>query len=218
LESPLPVPSLLPQVRTRLGVDRFTRVFNEILRQGREQRLVKDRPRLKDVTHLIANIALPSTLRLVAQTREQVLKAAEGFAARAVAAHRAQVATVRAATADLQEEQRLLARVAHLGELVAWGEQWQRRLRQAAAPHQPLVSDEQEAAFGAALELAHKVLNDREPEATDKLLSLADRDARTGKPGDYYDGYLLETVFTYLFALTGRSTGRACSSWSSPTA
>jgi transposase len=192
LESPLPVPSLLSQFRTRLGVERFTRVFNEILRQGREQGLVKDRLRLKDATHLIANIAIPSTLRLVAQTREQLLSAAEGFAAGEVAAHRVQVEAVRAATADVKEEQRLLARVAHLRELVAWGEQWQRRLREAAARHQPMVSDEQAAAFGDALQLAHKVLNDREPEAKDKLLSLADQDARTGKHGDYYDGYLLD--------------------------
>lgn len=40
--------------------------------------------------------------------------------------------------------------------------------------------------------MAHKVLNDREPDAKDKLLSLADPDARTGKHGDSYDGYLLD--------------------------
>jgi transposase len=192
LESPLPVPSLLSQFRTRLGVERFTRVFNEILRQGRAQGLVKDRLRLKDATHLIANIAIPSTLRLVAQTREQLLSAAECCAASEVAAQRAQIDAVRQATADLKEEQRLLARVAHLRELVAWGEQWQRRLREAAVGHRPVVSEEQETAFSAALAVAHKVLNDREPEAKDKLLSLADRDARTGKHGDYYDGYLLD--------------------------
>src|SRR6266481_3665336 len=112
LESPLPVPSLLAQFRTRLGEERFQRVFNEILRQGRAQGLVKDRLRLKDATHLIANSAIPSTLRLVAQTREQLLTAAECFAAGEVAAHRVHVEAVRAATADLQEEQRLLARVA----------------------------------------------------------------------------------------------------------
>src|SRR5437899_10608324 len=105
LESALPVASLLSQSRTRLGVERFTRVFNEILRQGREHGLVKDRLRLKDATHLIANIAIPSTLRLVAQTREQLLNAAECFAASEVAARRTQVAAVRAATADVKEEQ-----------------------------------------------------------------------------------------------------------------
>jgi transposase len=192
VESPLPVPSLLSQFRTRLGAERFERVFHEILRQARARGLVRDRLRLKDATHLIANIAIPSTLRLVAQTREQVLTAAEPFAATEVAAHRAQVAVVRAATADLPEEKRLLARVTHLRELVVWGEQWRARFRAAAAQSQPQVSDEQGAAFATALDLAHKVLNDREPEAKDKLLSLADRDARTGKHGDYYDGYLLD--------------------------
>jgi transposase len=192
VESALPVPSLLSQLRTRLGVERFTRVFNDILRQARARGLVKDRLRLKDATHLIANIAIPSTLRLVAQTREQLLTAAECFAATEVAAHRAEVEVVRAATADLAEEQRLLARVTHLRELVVWGEQWQQRLREAAERAQPVVSEEQAVAFSAALEVAHKVLNDREPGATDKLLSLIDSEARAGKHGDYYDGYLLD--------------------------
>ena len=62
VESPLPVPSLLSQFRTRLGEERFTRVFNEILRQARTRGLVKDRLRLKDATHLIANVAIPSVL------------------------------------------------------------------------------------------------------------------------------------------------------------
>jgi transposase len=192
LESAVPVPSLLSQFRTRLGTERFERVFNEILRQARAQGLVKDRLRLKDATHLIANLAIPSTLRLVAQTREQLLSAAESFAAAEVVAHRAQVAVVRATTADLSEEQRLLARVTHLRELVSWGEQWQQRLREATDRVQPLVSEKQAEVFVAALELAHKVLNDREPEAKDKLRSLVDHEVRTGKHGDYYDGYLLD--------------------------
>ena len=57
---------------------------------------------------------------------------------------------------------------------------------------QPVVSEEQAEAFAAALELAHKVLNDREPEAKDKVRSLVDQEVRTGKHGDYYDGYLLD--------------------------
>jgi transposase len=192
VESPLPVPSLLSQFRTRLGEERFRRVFNEILRQARAQGLVKDRLRLKDATHVIANVAIPSTLRLVAQTRERLLTAAEDFAGREVVAHRVQVEMVRAATADLSEEQRLLARVTHLRELVAWGEQWQQRWREAAERAQPLVSEKHAVAFTAALELAHKVLNDREPAAQDKLRSLVDPEVRTGKHGDYYEGYLLD--------------------------
>src|SRR2546428_13257379 len=55
LEAALPEPSLLSQFRTRLGAERFARVFEEILRQARAAGLVKDRLRLKDATHLIAN-------------------------------------------------------------------------------------------------------------------------------------------------------------------
>jgi len=192
IESALPVPSLLSQFRTRLGAERFERIVNEILRQARARGLVKDRLRLKAAPPLIANLAIPSTLRLVAQTREQLLNVAECFAATEVVAHRAQVEVGRAATVDLPEEQRLLARVTHLRELVVWGEQWQQQLREAAEHAQPGVSEEHAEAFAAALELAHKVLNDREPGAKDKGRSLVDQDVRTGKHGDYYDGYLLD--------------------------
>ena len=190
--SALPVPSLLSQFRTRLGAERFTRVFHDILRQARARGLGKDRLRLKEATPLIAHIAIPSTLRLVAQRREQLLTATACFAATEVAAHRAEVEVIRAATADLAEEQRLPARVTHLRQLVVWGEQWQQRLWEAAERAQPVVSEEQAVAFSAALEVAHKVLNDREPGATDKLRSLLDSQARAGKHGDYYDGYLLD--------------------------
>jgi transposase len=192
LESALPVPSLLSQFRTRLGSERFTQIFNEILRQARVHGLVRDRLRLKDATHVIANIAIPSTLRLVAQTREQLLTAAEGFAGTEVTAHRSQVEVIRAATADLSEDQRLLARVTHLRELVEWGEQWQQRWGQARDGGQAVATEEQVTALRVALEVAHKVLNDREPGATDKLRSLVDQEVRTGKHGDYYDGYLLD--------------------------
>jgi len=113
VESALPVPSLLSQFRTRLGAERCTRVCNDILRQARARGLGKDRLRLTDATQLIATIAIPSPLRLVAQTREQRLAATECLAATEVAAHRAEVEVVRAATADVAEEQRLLARVTH---------------------------------------------------------------------------------------------------------
>ena len=192
LDSPLPVPSLLSQFRPRLGVERCTQSFDELLRQARAQGLVKDRLRLKDAPPLSANIAIPSPLQLVAQTREQVLVAAEGFAANDVAGQRAHGDALRTATADLRAEQRLLARVAHRRALVVWGEQWQQRLRQAAEGPHPLATAEQVAAFSAALEVAPQGLNDREPGATDKLLALTDSDARTGKHGDYYDGYLLD--------------------------
>jgi len=189
LEAALPEPSLLSQFRTRLGQERFTRVFHEILRQAREKGLVKDRLRLKDATHVLANIAVPTTIRLVAQVRTQLLDAAECFAPEETAAHRQQAVEIRQATADLKDEARLLRRVEHLRELAAWGDAWQARLTQSDPP---LCSDQQRTTFETTLELAHKVLNDREPKAGDKLLSLTDTDARRSKHGEYYDGFLLD--------------------------
>jgi transposase len=187
-QASLPEPSLLSQFRTRLSADRFAKVFNEILRQARAAGLVKDRLRLKDATHLIANIAVPSTIRLVAQTREQLLTAAETFASTEVAQHRQAALEIRQATADLKDEARLLARVAQLRTLVEWGAAWQGRLEQSESQLSPAVRE----GFVAALAIARKVLGDREPKAKDKLVSLTDTDARRSRHGDYYDGYLLD--------------------------
>lgn len=186
----LPEPSLLSQFRTRLGADRFAKVFQEILRQARAAGLVKDRLRLKDATHLIASIAVPATLRLVAQTREQILAAAMSFAPDEVAGHRQAALEIRQTTSDLKDDARLLARVKQLRELVEWGAAWQERLDFGAPP----VSLEVYEAFEVALAIARKVLGDREPKAKDKIVSLTDPEARRSRHGEYYDGYLLDVT------------------------
>jgi hypothetical protein len=86
---------------------------------------------------------------------------------------------------DLKDEQRLLARVEHLREIVAWADQLQQPLEQAA-------NRQEQTEYAAAVALAHKVLADRQSQAEDKLISLVDQDARTGKHGDYCAGYLLD--------------------------
>ena len=189
IEAALPEPSLLSQFRTRLGAERFQQVFHEIVRQAREAGLVKDRLRLKDATHVLANIAVPTTISLIAQIREQLLGAAECFAPDEAAAHRRRASEIRQHTTDLKDEARLLRRVEHLRELAAWGDAWLLRLK---ASDPPLVSEAQQQAFASALELAHKVLRDRDPKTGDKLVSLSDTDARSGKHGAYYYGYLLD--------------------------
>ncbi len=184
----LPEPSLLSQFRSRLGADRFARIFQEVLRQARAAGLVRDRLRLKDATHLVAGIAVPSTLQLVAQTREQLLRAAESFAADKVARHRQTADDIRQSTAELKNEARLLARVRHLRELIDEAADWQAGL----AADTPSVTGEIHATFVAALATARKVVGDREPKAKDKLLSLVDPEMRRSRHGDYYAGYLLD--------------------------
>lgn len=90
---------------------------------------------------------------------------------------------------DLLLRDDAMLRFRALRELVEWGESWRGRLLQTQPP---LCSGAQQEAFEAALELAHKVLNDRNPKAGDKLVSLTDTDARRGKHGGYYDGYLFD--------------------------
>lgn len=185
----LPEPSLLSQFRTRLGDQQMEAIFQEIVRQARAAGLIKDRLRLKDATHIVANIAVPTTLSLVAQVRTQLLAAAECFAPAEVAAQQAQVVALRQASAEQPNEVRLLRRVTHLRELVAWGDEWQARLAQAPTP---LCSQAQAEAFATALALAHKVLQDRAPKAADKLVALTDPEARRAKHGDYFDGYKVD--------------------------
>lgn len=184
LKSPLPHHTSLTYFRERLGAEVHQAVFTEIVAQARRHGLVKDRLRLKDATHVIANIAVPSTIRLVAETRDQLLKALRPYAAERVAAEEARAEQIRLCTADLKDEERLLERVTHLRSVLNWVDLWRTQ--------GPQVED---AAVTEAWRLAHKVLNDRDdPEAGDRVVSVQDPDARCGKHGGYYDGYLLDVA------------------------
>lgn len=189
LRSPLPHHTLLTYFRHRLGVEKHQQIFDTIVGQAREQGLVKDRLRLKDATHVLANIAIPSTIALVSQTRDRLLEALQPWAAERVADERRQAEAIRTATVDLSGEERLLQRVAHLRALSSWADtvhQGATFLAAAAARRQALEE---------ALALAHKVLADRDdPDGPDHLVSMHDPDARRAKHGVYYAGYLLDVA------------------------
>lgn len=190
LDSPLPSPALLSQFRTRLGAERHQALFNEIVRQARAHGLVKDRLRLKDATHVVANVAIPSALELVAQVRQRLLAALRPYAPERVAEEEREAARIHTATADLKDEKRLAYRVAHLQQIVAWADELEAGL--GPAPEPP---DRQRQALERALALAHKVLADQEdPRGPDRVRSAVDPDARRGKHGAYYDGYQLDLL------------------------
>lgn len=187
LKSAPPHPTLLTKFRERIGVERYQRIFDNLLAQARQHGLVKDRLRLKDATHVVANIAIPSTVRLVAQVREQLLEAVRPYAPGRVAEEEARAAAIRTATHDLSGPERLLQRVSHLRAIVNWVE----LLCADLGPPPP--GDAQRRALQEALGLAHKVLADREtPQAPDQLVSRHDPDARFGRHGGSYAGYLLD--------------------------
>ena len=95
VQSALPHPSLLSVFRTRLGPERHQQILDDVVAQARSQGLVKDRLRLKDATHVIADSAIPSTLQLVAQTRQRLLEAVRPCAPARVAQEDEQAAQVR---------------------------------------------------------------------------------------------------------------------------
>ena len=76
LASRVPVPSVRAQGRTRLGAQRHQARFDQVVTHARADGLSRDRRRRKDATQVLAHRAVPSTLRVVAQTRQRWVDAA----------------------------------------------------------------------------------------------------------------------------------------------
>jgi transposase len=189
LHSPLPHHTLLTYFRERLGADKHQQLFDAIVGQARAQGLIKDRLRLKDATHVLANIAIPATIALVSQTRTRLLEALMPFAAERVAQEQRHAEQIRAATADLSGEERLLQRVAHLRALLLWAQEVQ-----ASVPSSEAATRAQQA-LATAVALTDKVLADRaDPDGPDHVVSVHDPDARKGLHGTYFTGYILDVA------------------------
>jgi transposase len=172
--------------RKRIGVDRFAQIFQDLVTQAREAGLVKDRLRLKDATHMLADVADARPLQLAAQVRERLLQAAQPLFADWVADQRGQIDTLRQTTAEFADDERLTARVEHLRAMAT-----QLRERLPTTPTTP-ETEKAHARLRLTLELVDKLLADREPAAQDRLASGVDPDARVGMHGGFYVGYLLD--------------------------
>ena len=200
LHSPLPHHTLLTKFRNRLGAEKHLAVFQAIVAQARECGLVKDRLRLKDATHVLANIAIPSAIDLVCQTRKRLLLAIQPYAPERVVEEVRQLDMLRATTKDLTATEGLLQHVNHLRAILTW-------VDALVAEWGPVSTgeDQQRHVARKAWALAHKVLADREAlkrkrtghkekDKKDRLVSLQDQDARWGKHGSSYAGYLLDVA------------------------
>jgi transposase len=186
-QSALPHHTSMTYFRNRVGAELMEKIFHVVLGRARELGLVKDRLRIKDATHILANIAIPSTMRLVANTRDQLLEALRPVAAERADEETRRAEAIRVASDDLSDQERLVRRVTHLREVLTWADEVPNSdaFRAAAATSQDKLR--------STLTLAHKVLADRDdPKAGDKVLSVQDPDARCGKHGDFYDGYLID--------------------------
>ncbi len=107
----LPDSSSLTRFRGRLGADGFKKIFDRMVGYARQQNLVRDRLRLKDASHVIANIAVPTTLGLLAQLRERMLVVIEKMDPEAAAGFRIETERVRLETEHVDDELKLQQRL-----------------------------------------------------------------------------------------------------------
>jgi transposase len=183
----LPDVSSLGRFRARLGADGHKALFHGLLAQARDYGLVKDRLRIKDATHIIADIAVPAGLQLVAQARNKLLTAAEPFDSERVAGERVHIETIRLTTDGKGNEDRLLARIAHLRDILAW-------VKDIVNPPDVDVNPTWQSLMAAA-NVAVKVLAGHDdPDAPGKIRSTTDPDARRGRHGGFYDGYMVDVL------------------------
>jgi transposase len=173
--------------RNRVGAERFAQIFQELLTQAREAGLVKDRLRLKDATHLLADVAHAKPLALLAQVRERLLQVATPFFADWVSQQRTQLETLRQTTAEYPEDERLAARREYLRELAAQLHERVTSLPTATAGERPRLR------LQHALEVADRLVAEPDAESgRGRPVSAVDPDARVGMHGDFFLGYLLD--------------------------
>jgi transposase len=186
LEDKPPDDSTLSVFRTRLGVTGTRRVMDTLIRQCCDHGLLKYRLRVKDATHVVADVAVPATLTLVAEIRNRLLAAARPFAPDRVVAAEARLVEIRVTTEGRSDDVRLIPRVDLLREILTWANTVER----------PAEADQIAwTRFERARGLAQKIVGEAaDPETGNRTRSIHDPDARRGKHGEYFDGFLVDVL------------------------
>lgn len=180
IDAVLPDHSTLSVFRRRIGVEGFVKTFDKLLSIARGYGLVSDNLRLKDATHIYADIAVPTAMGLFAQLRQRMLAAVRAFDSSAAESFDVDLELMRQRSEGAQEQIRLEARVEIVRDILAW-----------ISEQQTPTGHSREPAWTKLLSvkaLAEKILNDRaNPQGGDKTISVVDPDARCGKHGEFYD-------------------------------
>jgi transposase len=183
----MPHPTSLCHFRGRLGAEGFHRLFQQVQTQARQAGLVQDRLRLKDASHVLANIATPSSLQLLAQIRDRLLEAAEPFDAEGGVGHRIEVELLRERTRSLDAALRLATRITHLQEILEWALGLETPADASGNPAWKWLQK--------TCSLTQRILGEqRDPTAQHRLISLVDQEACRGKHGGWYDGYMIDIL------------------------
>lgn len=185
IRSEPPDATTLCKFRGRIGQEGFQQVFNQIIHQAREAGLVKDRLRLKDASHVIASIAIPTSLQLLAQLRDRLLREVAAIDPVVANGFQTSMDQTRQETDQGDVSVRLEKRVALLRDILAWIDQYKPADREACAWQ----------ALQKTRRLAKKILSDQtDSEASDKILSLVDTEARRGMHGEWFEGYKVDML------------------------
>lgn len=183
----LPDSSTLCEFRGRVGAEGFKEIFNQLIAKARQAGIVKDRLRLKDASHVIANIAVPTTIKLLGQLRDRLLEQLCEFSPDAAEGFRISLESMRQQTEDKAADTKLEARVELLRDIL-------KVVEQLPAPEQAAGNLAWQS-LQELKQLATKALFDQDnPKEGHRLLSLVDAEARRGKHGTWYDGYVLDII------------------------
>jgi transposase len=186
----LPDPTSLTKFRGRLGAEGFKTIFDRLVNCARDKNLIRDRLRLKDATHVIANIAVPTTLGLLAQLRERMLGVIEKFDSEAMIGFRIETERIRLETQHAGDDVKLQQRLDQIVDILGWLQS-----QREPTPGQSEQSDALWNKLQAVRTLAEKIVQDYlHPGQGDRTLSVVDPDARRGKHGDFFDGYLVDVM------------------------
>jgi hypothetical protein len=187
--------SMLTIFRKRLGPEGFLSIFDRLVSQARGHGVIKDRLRLKDATHIVGDVAIPSALGLFAQLRDRMLRVVECFDPSAAATFREDMATVRAESEGQDNSLRLLQRVALVEDILEWMKRAPEEPQETGKTAEDLRAAKRWAQLQSTIALAEKILGDLDdPSAGDKVRSVVDSDLRRGKHGEFYDGYLFDAL------------------------
>lgn len=186
--------STITVFRQRLGIETYAALFDLLLGTARGYGLVADKLRLKDATHIIGDVAVPSALGLFAQLRQRMLQIVEQIDPDAAAMFASQMQTVRQETEGQDDIIRLQNRVAFVQDML----DWMRQVPQPTPSGDPKADGAALKVFEklqATIALASKILGDAaNPTGGDKVRSVVDPDVRKGKHGDFYDGFSLDVM------------------------
>lgn len=183
----IPDSSLLAKFRGRLGADGFKSVFDCLVASARKSGLVQDRLRLKDATHIIANIAPPTAMTLLSQIRDRMIKSLEKFDAEMSCGFRIATEQMREQSKSMNNDDRTQARLSLVKDVLEG-------IKQLPLPSQ---ADTNRAwlELQELRQLAEKiVLEQTDPDQNRRTVSVVDADARRGKHGDWYDGYTMDML------------------------